>query len=262
MSNIRLKEKLGIQMLLRICLILTIIAGLGTAYLAFFPVKDIITTTREARDQFHKQFDDETALYNKTHKELVATKEKLDKTTAELTQTKSDLDAANAKNTELDKQVADLTDKLTKMTAKADDLDARLEAYRLLPPPDQIKGIIADLEKTRTERDAITKENRLLAANVKELQRQLDNLIGNPDDVVMPAGLKGVVTAVDPKFGFVVLNIGDDQGAKERGVLMVENHGKLIGKVRISKVSKDTSVATIIPAWKRGEIMEGDEVMY
>lgn len=249
-------------MLLRICLILTIVAGLGTAYLGFFPVKDIITTTREARDDFHTKLTAETALYQKTDKELKKTKADLATTTAKLTETQSQLEAANTKNTELDKQNTDLTDKLAKMTARADTAEQKLEAYRQLPPPEQIKGIISDLAQTRKARDAVVAENKLLIASRNELQRELDNLVGSDVKVVLPMGLKGRVLAVDPKYDFVVLDIGDDQGVKERGEMMVNRQGRLIGKVRINSVQKDRCVATILPAWKRGEIMEGDQVIY
>jgi len=249
-------------MLLRICLILTIVAGLATTYLGFFPVKDIITTTRDARDDFHKKLDAETALYQKTDKALKKTTEELATTTARLTETQGQLDAANTKIGELDKQTADLTDKLTKTTARADAADQKLEQWRELPAPEQIRGIIADLAATKKARDAMVAENKLLQASRKELQSEIDRLIGSDRVVILPQGLKGKVIAVDPKYGFVVLNIGDEQGAKERGELMVGRNGKLIGKVQISRVEKDTCVATIMSAWKRGEIMEGDQVIY
>jgi hypothetical protein len=249
-------------MLLRICLILTIVAGLGAAYLGFFPVKDIITTTRQARDDFHSKWDSETALYQKTDKQLKKTTADLADTTAKLNDTQNQLDAANSKNTELSNQNADLTDKLTKMTTRADDAEARLEAYSQLPPPDEIKGIIADLAATKKARDAVIAENKILNNVRTQLQSEIDTLVGTDTAVVLPAGLKGKVLAVDPKFDFVVLNIGDDQGVKERGEMMVDRDGKLIGKVRISSVQKDRSVATIMPSWKRGDIMEGDQVLY
>ncbi|MGP8201215.1 MAG: hypothetical protein ACLQU4_17125 [Limisphaerales bacterium] len=249
-------------MLLRICLIITIIAGLGAAYLGFFPVKEIITTTRAARDDFHQKFDTETALYQKTDKELKTTKTQLATTTAKLNDTESQLEAANTKNTELDKQNTDLTDKLTKMTARADTAEQTLEKWRQLPPPEEIKIIISNLAKTTKERDTLIAENKLLAADRNSLQTQLNNLVGPTEAVVLPIGLKGRVLAVDPKFDFVVLDIGDDQGAKERGEMMVNRQGKFIGKVRISSVQKDRCVATILPAWQRGDIMEGDQVIY
>ena len=78
----------------------------------------------------------------------------------------------------------------------------------------------------------------------------------------MTDGLRGKILQVDPKFNFVVLDIGEDQGAKQRGVMMVDRDGKLLGKVRITSVSKDRCVANILTDWQRGNIMEGDEVLY
>jgi hypothetical protein len=249
-------------MLLRICLIVTIVAGLGAAYLGFFPVKDIITTTRASRDDYHTRLDSETALYNKTDKQLKKTTADLADTTAKLNDTQSQLDTANAKNADLDKQNTDLTDKLGKMTERADDAEARLEAYRTLPPPDQIRGIIAELATTQKARDAMIAENKIIAASRDDYKHRYEEVIGPDEAVVMPSGLKGSVVAVDPKYGFVVLNIGDAQGVKERGEFMVAREGQLIGKVRVSSVEKDRSIASIMPSWKRGDVMEGDQVIY
>jgi hypothetical protein len=155
-----------------------------------------------------------------------------------------------------------LTDKLTKMTARADTAEQTLEKWRQLPAPEEIKIIISNLAKTTKERDVFIAENKLLLARNDDLQKQINNLVGTDVAVALPTGLKGRVLAVDPKFDFVVLDIGDDQGAKERGEMMVNRQGKFIGKVRISSVQKDRCVATIMPGWKRGEIMEGDQVIY
>ena len=107
----------------------------------------------------------ETALYQKTDKELKTTKTQLATTTAKLNDTQSQLEAANTKNTELDKQNTDLTDKLTKMTARADTAEQTLEKWRQLPAPEEIKIIISNLAKTTKERDALIAENKLLAGD-------------------------------------------------------------------------------------------------
>jgi cell shape-determining protein MreC len=248
-------------MLLRICLILTIVAGLATAYVGFFPVKDILTTTRAARDDFHTKLTAETALYQKTDKELKSTKATLAETTTKLNDTQAQLDTANNKNTELDKQNADLTDKLTKMTARADAAEQKLEQWRELPPPEAIRGIIAERDHLLKTRDALVAENKLLYAEYMDYDTRWNRIFGSDKPVVM-TGLKGKILAVDPKYDFVVIDVGDEQGAKERGEMMVNRDGKLIGKVRITKVEKDRSVATILSQWKRGQVMEGDQVMY
>ncbi len=248
--------------MLRICLITAIVAGLGAGVVSFTKVQDIITSTRLERDDWHKKDTDEIAAHNSTKKKLAETKTTLDKTQKDLAQTKSDLDAANTQVEDLKKSNTDLTAKLDKTTGERDDAQQQLERWRGLPAPETIKGIIADLEKTRKAKDALTGENKLLVAKVNEWVNRWENFFHSEAPVVLPAGLRGKIVAVDPKFNFVVLNIGDEQGAKERGEMMVDRNGKLLGKVRIVTVKKDECVANILPDWKRGEIMEGDEVLY
>ena len=78
----------------------------------------------------------------------------------------------------------------------------------------------------------------------------------------LPAGTKGNVLAVDPKWNFVVLDLGSDKQMLEGGVLMVHRNSQLVGKVRISEVMANRCVATVVPGWKLGDIEEGDQVLY
>jgi hypothetical protein len=81
-----------------------------------------------------------------------------------------------------------------------------------------------------------------------------------PDhSVKLPPGLKGKVINVDPKWDFVVLNIGGDQEAVEGGEMLVSRGGKLVAKVIIRRVEKNYSIANIVPGWKLGELIEGDD---
>jgi hypothetical protein len=248
--------------MLRICLIIAIVAGLAAGAISFFKVQDIITTTRAERNDWHNKDDQEVAAHNKTKKTLKETAAKLDSTQKELAQTKSDLDAANGKVADLTKRNADVTGKLDKALAQLDDAQAKLQQWNGLPDPPLIRGIIADLEKAQKAKEALIGENKLLAAKVTEWENRWDNFFHDTRPVLLPTGLRGKIIAVDPKYDFVVLNIGEDQGAKERGEMMIDRDGKLLGKVRIKSVSKDRCVANILPNWKRGEVMEGDEVLY
>jgi uncharacterized protein YhaN len=249
--------------MLRICLIVAILAGLAAGVVSFVYVQDIITTTRKDRDDWKKKDTDEAAAHTKTKATLKKTTADLDTTKKTLDQTKSDLDAATTKVAELDKQNTDLTGKLDKTTAERDDAQQKLERWRLVGlEPDQIKGLMADRDKLQKEKAALIAENKLVAANRDDWKNKYILLVGVDAPVQLPAGLKGKVLVVDPKYDFVVLNIGDDQGAKPRGEMLVDRDGKLLGKVRISSVQKDSCVASILPNWKRGEIMEGDEVLY
>jgi len=250
--------------MLRICLIIAIVAGLAAGALTFTKVQDIITTTRAERNDWHQKDDKEVADHTKTKKTLKDTAAKLDKTEKSLAQTKSELAAANSKVDDLTKNNTDLTAKLEKTTADKDEAQQELEKFHLLGvTPEQIKGIIAQSDQLKKTKAALIGENKLLVAKVNEWADRWDNFFASNDKVViLPTGLRGKIVAVDPKFNFVVLNIGEDQGVKQRGELMVDRDGKLLGKVRITSVTKTECVANILPNWQRGEIMEGDEVLY
>jgi hypothetical protein len=249
--------------LFRISLIVAILAGLAAGAVTFFKVQDIIVSTRAERDDWHKKDTDEIAAHTKTKATLKTTQAKLDTTEKELAQTKSDLDAANSHIADLDKRNTDLTAKLEKTTGERDDAQQKLEAWRIVGlQPEEIKAIVADLAKTRKAKEALIGENKLLVSKVNEWEKRWDDFFGNSGTVLLPTGLRGKVIAVDEKYDFVVLNIGEAQGAKARGEMMVDHDGKLLGKVRIKTVYPDRCVANILPDWKRGEIMEGDEVLY
>jgi hypothetical protein len=66
---------------------------------------------------------------------------------------------------------------------------------------------------------------------------------------------------VDPKWDFVVLDVGEKQNVVPHGVMMVSRDGKLIAKVKIVSVQTDRSIANIMPSWRLGEVMEGDLVL-
>jgi hypothetical protein len=97
---------------------------------------------------------------------------------------------------------------------------------------------------------------------VAVLQNEIKRLVGEDYEVELPAGTRGSVVAVDPKWNFVVLDIGANKRILKGGVLMVHRNSQLVSKVRINEVLPDRSVASAIPGWNLGEIEEGDQVIY
>ncbi len=72
--------------------------------------------------------------------------------------------------------------------------------------------------------------------------------------------MHGKILTVDPKWDFVILDIGEDQGVIPDGELLVSRQGKLVAKIVVSRVQKDRCVANLVPGWKLGDMIEGDEV--
>jgi len=112
-----------------------------------------------------------------------------------------------------------------------------------------------------SENDALKGENKVLGLKMNQTQSELDLLTGKKTKVDLPPALKGKIIAVDPKYEFVVLDIGLDDGVLARGEMLVNRSGKLVAKVRILTADPHRSVANVLPDWKQGEIMEGDIVL-
>lgn len=250
-------------MLIRISLIIAIVAGLAAAGLGFIKVKEKITLTMTERDDEKTQKEAAQKERDATKKTLKKTEEDLSTTKKTLATTQKDLEGQTARAEELDKQKADLTTQLGNVKGERDTAQDKLIAWDNIGlTPDQVKKTISDLKVTKKERDTSVADNKVLSRENKRMQAKIDDLIGSDQPVILPTGLKGNVVAVDPKFDFVVLNIGGNQGVLERGEMLVNRRGKLVAKIRIASVSPERSVANILPEWKQAEVMEGDQVIY
>jgi cell shape-determining protein MreC len=124
----------------------------------------------------------------------------------------------------------------------------------------EVADLSRSLKTARTTIDAINEEKLLMGRTIERLQNQIAEIMGTNFVVKLPADLKGKILVVDPKWDFVVLNIGDEQGVKEDGELLVSRDGRLVAKVIVRSIQKDRCIANIVPGWKLGPVVEGDEV--
>ena len=249
-------------MLIRISLIIAIVAGLAAAALSFLPVKSSVDNLVAARDDYKKKMEDEQKQKQKAQADLKKTQGDLKVTQGQLAQTVTALQAAVAKATEQEKRATELSANLEKTRSERDKAQQTLNQWDIIGlTPDQVKEVQAALKKTKVERDTFVAENKILDGRIKYLENELARYVGPDKPVVLPAGLKGKVLAVDPKYDFVVLDVGGNQGVLERGEMMVNRNGRLVAKIRISSVQPTRSIANVLPEWK-GEVMEGDQVIY
>jgi cell shape-determining protein MreC len=249
-------------MLIRISLIVAIIAGLAVAGLNFVKVKEKITTLQA-------NLDTETKAHKEFEGKYTDTKKDLNKTTAELKQTKAELEATTAAKEKADAELAaqtkradKLTDDLTKTRQERDDAQQQLAAYKATGvTPKQILSFNDDIKKLQESLAVANIENTVLARRVNKLNTELLVYRDPTFFVPLPASLRGKVLVADPKWNFVVLNVGEDQGVLERGELLVNRNGKLVAKVVVRSVQKDRCIANVLPGWELGEVMEGDLVI-
>jgi hypothetical protein len=155
----------------------------------------------------------------------------------------------------------ELTDKLAKTTADLNTAQSSLAAYTVIGlKPEEVLNLNKTLKDAQTEVAVVNDEKAVLLRNVTKLQTQLNAIIGTNTYVTLRADLHGKILTVDPKWNFVVLNIGEDQGVLANGELLVSREGKLVAKVIVRTVEKDRSIANLVPGWKLGDMFEGDEV--
>lgn len=246
-------------MLIRISLIIAIIAGLAVAAINFTKVKEIITTTRIARDEFEKNWTDEKSSHANTKKDLDGTKEKLAATEATLKTTEETRDSAVAEADTNRKRADSLNEKLKTTTQERDGAQAEVAAWRATGiEVNQVKGMVSDLKISKDTIVAQKDELRIIGNKNRSIQAKLDSILTPDYRVKLPDGLKGTVSAVDPKWEFVVLNIGANDGVLENGELLINRNSKLVAKVKVTVVQGDRCIANLVPGWKLGDIIEGD----
>jgi len=250
-------------MLLRICLIIVILCGIGVIGVSQWKVREHIQGIIDDREKNGKDRDDWHNRFSKSQKTLegasntlVQTVGKLDNTQKELETTKANLEGANSAK---DAMAADLKKaKDQTQTAQAD----LAKWTQLNMTPEQAQQNRDDLKRSVETIAAIEEEKKVLARGNKKLQAQLDFFTeGKQYEPPMP-GVKGRVLVVDQKWNFVVLDVGDKQGALQNGVLLVQHNGKLVGKVKISNVLPERSVANVVQGWSLTDVHEGDPVLY
>ena len=229
--------------------------------------------------------------------DLVKTRDTLSATEAKLRQTKKDLElrteelaAANLKIEEKDKEIATLKGMNDDLKKAKDDLTAQLEAKtkevealneqlkKLLTTPEGGKVDIAELTRAIDELKATVIKLTTELAEARAMNDSLTKQVKVADDKVavleiykksrelglMRKGTTGRIIAVNPGWNFVVLNIGDKQGAVQNGVMLVVRNGEPIAKIRITSVEPSTAIADILPnSLRKGiTIQPGDDVIF
>jgi len=249
-------------MLIRISLILAIVAALAAGTLNILQVKDKISTLTTDRNTQRDGRITAEGERDKTKKDLAKTQDTLKLTTQELTDAKSERDKAVTTATVQEKRANDLSDKLAKTTQERDDSQNQLAAYKATGiTPDQVGKLSRALKDSQEAVEIANEEKVVLLHTITRLTNQLVKLTGTTEYIVkLRADLRGKILVVDPKWDFVVLNIGLNQGVLEDGELLVSREGKLVAKIVVRSVEKNRCIANVVPGWKLGEVIEGDEV--
>jgi len=190
-----------------------------------------------------------------------------DKASAAVAADAVDKDAASkaaadltALKTSTDSQIADLN----KTIADQKDQIAKGGGPTTPPVPGANDKELADLKAQLAEAKAL---NDTLQSKQKDDEAKIETLSKQAAGVAIKKarpGLEGEIMAVNQGWNFVVVSIGDRQGAEANSELIVKRGDTMIGKVKITSVEPSTSIADIIPdsVPKGQRVMPGDRVIF
>ena len=249
--------------MLKSCLILVIVLALAALGAGHFKVKekiDGLNTDLEDAKRAEQQARAAQASAQNKARELEAEKEKL---AGELANIENLLEEqtriANQQRARAEELESDLRD----TTIERNEAQQKLAQWNALGIDIQAaQSMKNDLVAAREEILAGKAERTILLRQIEQIKYDLSKYEGPDIEVVMREGLKGSVVAVDDKWDFVIVSVGEKDGARQSGKLMVSREGKLVGKVQISSLDENQSIANILPNWKQGDIQVGDTVLY
>jgi len=248
-------------MLIRISLIVAIAAALFAGAWNVVKVREKITTLITQRDDERGKKQQALSDLSKTRNDLTKSQDSLKQATNELADAKTEREKAVVTAAAQTKRADELSDKLAKTSQERDDAQTKLAAYQATGiTAEQVGKLSRELKDAKEAVEIVNEEKLVLQRALTRLQARLAKYEGPDPTIRLRADLRGKILVVDPKWDFVVLNIGQDQGVLENGELLVSREGKLVAKIIVRSVERNRCIANVVPGWKLGEVIEGDEV--
>jgi hypothetical protein len=252
----------------KIAPIIVILACLGSGFFAY--------ELQMMKKTHLTKIADLTDSYNTTTADLAKTKSTLKKTEGDLAQNKSDLAKASADLQATKVALDQKTQEADGLKTQVADKDKELQSVKtdLASTTDTIKKIqdglasvgITNITSVGELRDKIVSfgdENKVLgeqlsamhAENV-QLKEKLEYL------TTTPVGLRGHVTNVQEKWGFIVLDVGQAQRVQPNAEFLVYRDTKLIGKVQIVSVAANNCIGQMMPENMHSTPIVGDLIIH
>ena len=249
--------------------LIAIIASIGFSLKNRTALKD----TRDARIKNNNQI---VAVLNdiqqKNNPALIASYEALYAQEVRLAESKANTDSHNVNIKRLDNEIAGLNSEkapVDKKIATAEnavkEISERFPGTTLQNVAEKIKQLESDLETAKqdlaTRKTELEVVNKKVAANEVRIEKaekvQTDRLSS-----IGRNATEGLITAVNTDWGFVLVNIGKDQGVQGDSQLIVQRDGIRIGNLNVVSIQPGLTVADINQKGLSGSVEPGDKVIF
>jgi len=194
------------------------------------------------------------------------------KTEGELAQHSADLEQANLDITKLNSEIGSLNTKMKPIDEEIAEAEKAVETMREKFPGVTLENVADTLKKFESDLDDAKKDltvklaeidivSKKVAANQTRIEKatqvQADRLAS-----ITRNALVGSVTAVNGDWGFVVVNIGKDQGVENDAELIVKRGERRIATLKIVSIQPGLTVADINQKDISGDVVQGDSVIF
>jgi len=249
---------------LRFILLFVILASAGVIALSELKLKPLLEEVRDKEKKTEAELGKEKESAKKVAAELAETKTKRDEIQNDLDQSKKAEDEAKKLADAESKKAQAAAAEVAKAKAETEVVRKEGAEYFVLKDkgltPTLILAEHEALPKAKEELVTLKQEQRVINVQLTKTSGEL-NAILNPKGAVALPSLVGKVSAVDPKWDFVILDIGANHGLLRNGELSISREGRLIARVKAARVETDYAIANVMPGFKKSEIREGDSVL-
>jgi len=220
-----------------------------------------LTLLKKQVTLLNSRLEAQTEARQKVETELVNVRQEASKTAVALDRAADALTAKTAQAFEQVEQITKLNGDAKELRHERDNAQAELAAYRVsMTFPQQAANAAKKIEELEKALAGSEQEKALLSRQIMKFSSFWP--ISDPNrPIKLPADLNPKVLVVDPKWHFVVLDAGEDQGVVPYAELLVSRGGKLVTKVRVKRVEKNRCVADLVTGWDAAEVMEGDRAI-
>jgi predicted RNase H-like nuclease (RuvC/YqgF family) len=189
--------------------------------------------------------------WNDTQTDLENTRQDLENTRAELEATKAQLEDARTQIVQLNETIrakdAELAEKSNRI-AQLEDEKTSLES--------QLATLNEEIDGMRDQLAQLEEEKNMLDILLKKCEGE------RAETLTMPAGTAGKIVYANADWNFVVIDVGSTAGAQVTAEMIVHRDDNMIGKIRISAIRENVSIAEVLTDFQKDAIKEGDHVLY
>jgi len=189
--------------------------------------------------------------WDDTKTDLENTRQDLENTRAELATTKAQLEDARTEIVQLNDTIRSKNEELdekSNLIATLEDEKAGLE--------EQVTDLTTQVETLQDDLASMEEEKNAIQLQLEKCDKELNK------NITMIPGTTAKIVYANADWNFVIIDIGSNQGAESTAEMIIYRKDNMIGKIRISAVRDNVSIAEVITDFQQDTVKEGDYVLY